>query len=153
MDLYRRVVEVYGSLGLPAKVLLVLGVFVLTSAAAMVIMVLLPADHFSRATPVNTWWRRHPLLRWGGLFTKNALGAIVLPLGIFMSLPLVPGPGLLLILLALSLLDFPGKRRLERRLLGRPSVLKFVNNLRRRNGRAPLVLPDPHHDDDAPPGP
>ena len=60
--------------------------------------------------------------------------------GLVMALPLVPGPGLVFILVALSLLDFPGKRVLEAKLLGRPAVLQFMNNMRRRFGRPPLVI-------------
>jgi len=54
-----------------------------------------------------------------------------------------PLPGALALsehLLGISLLDFPGKRNLERRLLGVPSVIRFLNEVRSRFGRAPLVL-------------
>ena len=80
------------------------------------------------------------MVRWTLLVLKNALGLVVLPLGIFMSLPLVPGPGLVFVLLGLSLLDFPGKRRLERKLVGRPSVIRFLNDLRANFGKPPFVV-------------
>ena len=51
-----------------------------------------------------------------------------------MSLPLVPGPGLVFILLGLSLLDFPGKRALQRRVVTRPFVLRVLNKTRTRFG-------------------
>jgi hypothetical protein len=57
-----------------------------------------------------------------------------------MALPLVPGPGLVFILLGLSLLDFPGKRSLERRLLSVPRVQRFLNEVRERFGRPPLII-------------
>jgi hypothetical protein len=37
------------------------------------------------------------------------------------------------------LLEFPGKRSLERRLLARPRVLETMNRIRARLGRPPLV--------------
>lgn len=141
LDFYRRLAEAYGALATWAKVLLIAGLFVVTTVFAMALVVLLPADHFSGAPGgPPPWWRRHPVLRWTFLVLKNALGLIVLPLGIAMALPFVPGPGLVFILIGLSLLDFPGKRRLERALLGRPSVLRFLNDLRGQFGKPPLII-------------
>jgi hypothetical protein len=65
---------------------------------------------------------------------------VILLLGIPLILPGVPGPGLVLIVIGVSLLDFPGKRRLEQRVVGRPRVLKAINALRARFGRPPLVV-------------
>ena len=61
-------------------------------------------------------------------------------LGILLSLPLVPGQGLLTILIGLLLINFPGKRRLERKLVRRPKVLQFINRIRSRFGQASLVV-------------
>jgi hypothetical protein len=36
--------------------------------------------------------------------------------------------------------DFPGKQRLEARIIGQRSVFKAVNSLRARFGRPPFVL-------------
>ena len=44
------------------------------------------------------------------------------------------------VLLGLSLLDFPGKRRLERKLVSRPSVMRFLNDLRASFGKPPFVV-------------
>jgi hypothetical protein len=52
----------------------------------------------------------------------------------------IPGPGILTILLGVTLLDFPGKRRLELKLISRPEVLRGVNAIRARYGRPPLLL-------------
>jgi len=38
------------------------------------------------------------------------------------------------------MIDFPGKRGMERRLIGRPHVLHALNRLRARFGRAPLEM-------------
>jgi hypothetical protein len=60
-----------------------------------------------------------------------------------MALPLVPGPGVLFILLGLGFIDFPGKRSLERRLLRQPHVLSSVNKMRGRFGKPPILTEDP----------
>ena len=53
----------------------------------------------------------------------------------------LPGQGLLTLLIGLMLTDFPGKYRLEKRLIAQPGVLKAVNWLRARAGHPPLEPP------------
>jgi len=61
-------------------------------------------------------------------------------LGVVLSVPGVPGQGLLTILLGIMLLDFPGKRTLERKLLSRPEIVKTINKLRLRFDKPALEL-------------
>jgi hypothetical protein len=140
ISFYRRLAHAYGDMSFAAKALWVVALALVTSAVGVAIVVWLPADHFSRLPDPTAGWRRHPVLRWTILVAKNLLGILVLPLGIVMALPLVPGPGLVFILIGLSLLDFPGKRSLERRLLAVPAVFRFLNEVRERFHRPPLVL-------------
>jgi hypothetical protein len=120
------------------------GVFVVGSVGGAlvvgVLVVRLPADYFRQDRSDNLWIDRHPAVRWTGIILKNLLGALVVGLGIILSMPGVPGPGILTILLGVMLLDFPGKRRLERWLITRQHGLGPVNRLRRRYGRAPFDL-------------
>jgi hypothetical protein len=74
------------------------------------------------------------------LTAKNLLGVLVIALGVVLSLPGIPGQGILTILIGVLLLDIPGKRRLVRWLLRRPRLLKPLNRLRRWFGREPLVI-------------
>jgi hypothetical protein len=67
---------------------------------------------------------------------RNLFGSLLLALGLFMLV--LPGQGVLTILIGLTLLDFPGKRRFVRRSLMRPRVLRVINGVRRRFGVAPL---------------
>jgi hypothetical protein len=53
----------------------------------------------------------------------------------------VPGQGVLTMLAGVFLVDFPQRRRLERALIRRPSVLPQLNRLRARFGRPPLHPP------------
>jgi Na+/H+ antiporter NhaD/arsenite permease-like protein len=68
---------------------------------------------------------------------RNALGAVLVLLGLAMLV--LPGQGLLTLLVGLFLIDFPGKHRALQRLLGRPKVLRVVNKLRAQRGTPPLV--------------
>jgi hypothetical protein len=97
-------------------------------------------ERSSPAPHASSFWRRHAVVRMAVRILKNALGWFMVPLGIFMALPLVPGPGLVFILIGISLLDFPGKRRLEERLLAYPPVLHAVNRMRQRFGRSPVLV-------------
>jgi hypothetical protein len=99
-----------------------------------VIVVRLPEDYF--ATVRHEPPVMHSAGYWIWRVGKNALGAVFLLAGFLMLF--LPGQGLLTILIGLLLLEFPGKRRLERRLVQRPSILHFLNRLRERRGRPPL---------------
>ena len=74
------------------------------------------------------------------MILKNLLGVILVLLGILMSIPGVPGQGLLTILLGIILLDFPGKRSLEQKLVSQPMILQKINRLRHKFSKPPLVL-------------
>ncbi|MCW5980818.1 MAG: hypothetical protein KIT09_22245 [Bryobacteraceae bacterium] len=128
-------------------VLLGLASFVLVSAGSLAlisaVLVRLPATYFTRPEPRGLWIDAHPVLRWTGLILKNVLGVALVALGVVLSLPGVPGPGLLTILVGLALTDFPGKRRLQQWLLQRPAIRGAVNRLRHRYGKPPFVLDEP----------
>jgi hypothetical protein len=140
IDHLRRLVHGLGTAGLIATVLIGLVVTVVMTGLAIAAVVWMPADHFSRPPGQDDLGRRHPIARWTVKILKNALGLLIVPLGVLMALPGVPGPGLVFILVGLSLLDFPGKRRLERRLLAVPAVLRFLNRVRAHYRRPPLIV-------------
>lgn len=121
-------------------VLLFLVTFTISLAIVCFIMVRIPPDYFHKDRPRDLWSDRHPTVRFLGVFAKNVLGVVLVVLGILMSLPGVPGQGFLTILLGIMLLDFPGKRTLEYKLVSRPHVLKTINKLRHRFGKPSLVL-------------
>ena len=105
-----------------------------------VLLVRLPANYFSRSRPRDFWIHSHPLIRWTGLVVKNLLGALAVVVGGILTMPGIPGPGLLMILIGVMLLDFPGKREWERRLVSHPRILGTINRLRTRYRKPPLVL-------------
>jgi hypothetical protein len=114
--------------------------FAISLAVVSYILVKIPAEYFREDHPRELWTDRHPAVRMIGISLKNLLGAILVALGIVMSIPGVPGQGILTILLGIMLLDFPGKRSLEYKLVSRPHVFKAINKLRHRFGKGSLVL-------------
>ena len=98
----------------------------------------LPADYFSSR-------HRHPLREQMGIgawllaVTKNLLGAILVLLGLIMLFP--PGQGLLVTLVGLLIMNFPGKYRLERALVAREGVLRGLNWMRNKQSLAPFEAP------------
>ena len=114
--------------------------FVINLAIVSAILVKLPADHFSKKRKTKFWDGPRPALHAAKVIGKNILGVFLVMLGIVLSLPGVPGQGLLTILLGIMLLDFPGRHRLEQKLLSKPSIVNTINRLRERFGKPPLVL-------------
>jgi hypothetical protein len=109
-------------------------------ALGAVVVLRWPPDHFRPGPRPPFWAQRHPVVRVLGLAAKNLVGFLLVLLGIVMALPGVPGQGLILILIGLTLADFPGKRRLEMGLIRRPAVLRMINDVRTRFGHPPLRL-------------
>ena len=121
-------------------VLIFVVTFSINLAIVSFILVKIPATYFQESHSREFWKDRSPAVRLIGVVFKNALGVLLVALGIVLSLPGVPGQGLLTILLGIMLLDFPGRRKLEVKLLSRPQVFKTINKLRHRFGKPPLKL-------------
>ncbi len=121
-------------------VVLFLITFIGSLGLVSLILVKIPADYFCSHYDRQIWSGRAPALRISAAIGKNLLGIILIMAGIVMTLPGVPGQGLLTILLGIMLVDFPGKDRLERKLLYRPAVRNSIDKLRARFGKPPLQL-------------
>lgn len=126
------------------NVLVGVGLFLLSLtisfAAIAIVMVKVPPHYFSEHherdfLPDSPW-----LVRWGAVIAKNIAGVFLVILGIILSLPGVPGQGILTILLGLIFLDIPGKRPIEARIIKRPTVLSAINKLRAKYNKPPLEL-------------
>lgn len=114
--------------------------FVVATGIVSFVIVKLPANYFHPDHDREVLKNKPAAVRWAGIIGKNLAGVLLILLGIVMSLPGIPGPGVVTILFGVMLLDFPGKRNLERKIVSRPSVLKTMNNLRRKYDKPPLVL-------------
>jgi hypothetical protein len=98
----------------------------------------LPANYFRddfKATPLRSAGALGVVKR----LAKNGIGLVLIVLGALLSLPGIPGQGVLTMLIGLMLVDFPGKRRLELKLVTRAGVLETMNRVRAWLGRPPLV--------------
>jgi hypothetical protein len=97
-------------------VLIFVATFTINLAIVSFILVKLPADHFSKSRKTKFWAGPRPWLHALKVIGKNIGGWLLVALGIVLSLPGVPGQGLLTILLGVMLVDFPGKDRMEQKL-------------------------------------
>jgi len=128
--------EILWATGIASALMMLCGI-----AVVPWILLRLPRDYFLPP-------RRHPVtperlsLAVGLplLVGKNFLGVVLILAGLAMLV--LPGQGLLTIILGLALTNFPGKFTLQRRLVSHPTILNSLNWLRRRFGRAPFIAPD-----------
>lgn len=115
--------------------------FAVGMGVALLVAVRLPADYFLRDRSAEMAGRRHPVLRFVLRLLKNLAGLLLVVAGVIMVLPMVPGPGVLLIFLGVSLIDIPPIRSLQRRFLRSRVVLNRVNALRARWNQPPFQMP------------
>jgi len=99
--------------------------------AAGGVLLSLPADYLREGDRAE----RHWLARTG----RTLLGIVLVGIGVVLSVPGVPGQGILTIVAGLTLIEFPGRHRLITAILSRPTVLRAANRLRVRFNRPPFA--------------
>ncbi len=100
---------------------------------------LMSPDYFIRhRLVVGERHRRHPLLAVLFFCLRNAAGGVLLVAGAAMLL--LPGQGILTMLLGLSLMDFPGKHQLLERVVQNRKVQQSLNWIRRKGGKEDLIF-------------
>ncbi|KRP37201.1 MAG: hypothetical protein ABS34_03835 [Opitutaceae bacterium BACL24 MAG-120322-bin51] len=112
----------------------------LTLVALALMVITLPEDYFTRdhRAPAS-FMHPHPL-PWRALsLLKNLLGILFILVGI--ALLVLPGQGALTILIGLTMTNFPGKYRLERRMMRQPAINKMLNRIRKLAGKPRLEVP------------
>jgi hypothetical protein len=116
------------------------GIGLLLGAIAVPLIVIkLPQNAFSNLKGAG-WLDRQPVaVRIPLRLVKNILAVVLVVLGIAMLV--LPGQGILAILLGVMLGDFPGKLKLQQWLLGRPKVMSSLNWLRKKFKKPPLERP------------
>ena len=93
-----------------------------------------PADFFTREAVARRGF--------GAILLKilrNLIGWVLLIAGVAMLV--LPGQGLLMMLIALSLVDLPAKRALVRRIVQHPPVWKALSYFRERAHQPPFEMP------------
>lgn len=111
--------------------------FLASLALIPIILIRLPSDYFTRQSPTRV--REHPVLFLIRVILQNLLGVALLLAGILMLV--LPGQGLLTILLGISLIHFPRKRQLVQRLIRMRRIHRSINWIRSRYGVAPIEVP------------
>ena len=101
----------------------------------------LPTDYFCDEKRHPSKLRRyHPVIYLLIRILKNIIGIILIIAGIIMFI--TPGQGIITLLIGLSLTEFPGKYKLERRIIRNQKVYKTLNWIRKKTGAPPLEYPD-----------
>ncbi|ETW93378.1 PGPGW domain-containing protein [Candidatus Entotheonella palauensis] len=120
--------------------------FFATLIAVPFVVARIPTDYFIREHKPQRQTPRTPSqLFW--LVIKNVAGMILLVAGLAMLV--LPGQGVLTMLLGIMLMNFPGKYELERRIIRQPTVLKALNWMRTRANRPELIVDLPSATDEA----
>jgi len=104
--------------------------FVGTVVAMPLFIVRLPDDYFVRSRPPRSVPRR---------VLTTLVGLTLVTLGIAMLV--LPGQGILTILVGLGVLELPFKDRLIARLLGNAKVAGAIDKLRHKAGKGSLLIP------------
>ncbi len=116
--------------------------FFVTLVAMVVVVVRMSPDYFLyHEPPPDSWRARHPVLHTVVRVAKNLVGLGLVAAGLVLSLPLIPGQGILTVFIGLTLVEFPGKRTLELRLARQRAVQRTLDWIRAKAGRPPLELP------------
>ena len=103
----------------------------------------IPEDYFlsSKRKP-SKWQEQKPILRLAVLFGKNIIGVSLIIGGLLMLV--LPGQGLLTIVTGLLLINYPGKYKLEQKLVAIPSVFRALNWIRVKASKPPLKRKTAH---------
>ena len=115
--------------------------FVASLVAIPILVARIPQDYFAHRRRHRQRSARHPVIAAAVVVLKNLTGAVLVLAGIAMLV--LPGQGILTILMGLLVMDFPGKFALERRLIRQPAVLHSLNWIREKAQKPPLRLDAP----------
>ncbi len=117
-----------------------LAMFLASIVLVPVFVQILPADYFKkrkiRAKPKWVPFPLHVLY----LVVKNIIGIVLIIMGLAMLI--LPGQGLITLIIGIRLTDIPGERRAFLFVLRKTPVLKGMNWLRKRRNIPPFELPE-----------
>ena len=97
----------------------------------------LPLDYLVRPRKRSL---KHPVIRLLFDTTRTLTGVSLILLGLVMLV--IPGPGLVTLVVGISLASFPGKQKLMRQFASHRAVFASLNWMRQRRGKPPLHHPD-----------
>ena len=113
--------------------------FVVSLAIVPTLLSRIPANHFIRTqNPTPKIPSIHYPLVW---VLRNLAGLVLILAGLAMLI--LPGQGLLTIVIGIFVADFPGKKSLERKLVANKKVFNAINWIRARKGCLLYTSPSP----------
>ena len=114
-------------------------VFIVSILLIPWIVTRIPSDYFTHPKRQKYLWSDQPLaIRLLFIFLKNILGVILVLGGIVLLL--LPGQGILTILIGLIIMDFPYKYKVEIWIIKHPFILRVINKLRSKVKQQPLEI-------------
>ena len=132
LEEYEHIIQLLGTYSL---IMLVITLVVLP-----VVVMILPKDYFAHEhREMSHGPRPFNLLYTLLVIVKNLLGIVVILAGVAMLV--LPGQGVLTILIGFTLTDFPGKFAIERWIVRQPGVTKGLNWIRAKVGKPPFIMP------------
>jgi hypothetical protein len=118
--------------------------FIATLLIIPMMVVKMPEDYFLYdKSHLKDFRRQHPIIRLFSVIFKNILGTVFIVAGVIMLI--LPGQGVLTILIGFTLVNFPRKRALERWIIQNQAVHKVVNWIRAKAGKPPVKVPEKSH--------
>lgn len=117
-------------------------IFLIFLIAIPLLIVKLPSDFFIRQSfqRPRLASHNHPAMKLIYMITKNLVGAMIIFAGIAMLF--LPGQGIITIVVGLSLLNIPGKRRLVLYVVCHSFIIRSVNRLRVRFNKPAFLTPE-----------
>ena len=112
-------------------------IFILSILGISWFIAQIPEDYFlSTKRKPSKWQKQKPILRLAVIFGKNIIGFSLIIGGLLMLV--LPGQGLLTIVTGLLLVTYPGKYKLEKKLVAIPSIFRALNWIRVKANKPPL---------------
>ena len=132
-------IEAHSILLLSGLGVLGLATFVGSLIALPILIARLPVDHFiSDRTRVRPWRSLHPVRSTVLVCLRNLLGMILIVGGVLMLV--LPGQGILTIVIGLLMIDAPKKRAFQAWLLAWKPVNRGINWMRRKANQPEFML-------------
>ena len=112
-------------------------IFILSILGISWFIAQIPEDYFlSTKRKPSKWQEQKPILRLAVIFGKNIIGFSLIIGGLLMLV--LPGQGFLTIVTGLLLVNYPGKYKLEKKLVAIPSIFRALNWIRVKANKPPL---------------
>jgi len=120
---------------------MILGILIMVASTLLLpwIIIQMPSDYFTQpAHRRSVHSDKKRLFHFVYHIMKNVLGIIIIFVGIAMLI--LPGEGILTIIIGLMLTDIPHKYQIERNIIKQPMILKSINWLRKKAKQSPLEI-------------